>query len=193
MRANELLLLLLLLPAATTAHGLDGPPAFDNSLSYRSLYYSDGFFVSPSELELVDKKVPLDETHYVSPPNSLRLKWRSQSGGDWVVSLRVKARYGTADFLGSALFFWCYSETDLSADESPFLYLKDVSDEGTPSVRLIGKLEKLQAHTWTRIKLPFDSFAGPIRDTRPPLSLLLARAKRSAHSWRPSRSVAEFL
>jgi len=166
MRARELPLVLLLLTITTLAQGVHDGPAFDNSLSYRSFYYSDGYFISPSELELVDNKVPIDEAHYVSPPNSLRLKWSSQSGGDWLMSLKVKARYGTADFSGSSLFFWCYSETDLSADESPYIYLKDVNDEGTPSIRLIGQLDRLPAHTWTRIKLPFDSFVGFVRDTR---------------------------
>ncbi len=166
MRARKLLLAWLLLPVATLAHGGSERPAFDNTLSYRSFYYSDGFFVSPSELELIGSKIPTDETHYVSPPNSLRLKWQSQTGGDWLVSLKVKARYGTADFSGGSLFFWCYSETDLSTDESPLIYLKDVNDEGTPSIRLIGHLDKLPAHTWIRVKLPFDSFVGQVRETR---------------------------
>src|SRR6267142_2140225 len=168
MRARELPLVLLLLTITTLAQGVHDGPAFDNSLSYRSFYYSDGYFISPSELELVDGKVPTDNTHYVSPPNSLRLKWSSQSGGDWLMSLKVKARYGTADFSGSSLFFWCYSETDLSADESPLIYLKDVNDEGTPSIRLIGSLEKIPARTWIRVKVPFDSFVGPVRETRAP-------------------------
>src|SRR3982074_1581545 len=115
MRVSEFLLVLLFLPTATFAQGTHDRPAFDNSLSYRSFYYSEGSFVSPSELELVDGKIPTDETHSVSPPNSLRLKWQSQSGGDWLMTLKVKARYGTADFSGSSLFFWCYSETDLPA------------------------------------------------------------------------------
>ena len=166
MRARELPLVLVWLTITTLAHGEHDRPAFDNSLSYRSFYYSDGFSISPSELELVDNKIPIDETHYVSPPNSLRLKWSSRSGGDWLVSLKVKARYGTADFSGRSLFFWCYSETDLSAEQSPFIYLKDLSDEGTPSIRLIGQLDRLPARTWTRIKLPFDSFVGFVRDTR---------------------------
>ena len=102
MRARELLAVLLLLTIATLAHGVYDRPAFDNSLSYRSFYYSDDFFIPPSELELIDSKVPTDETHYVSPPNSLRLKWRSQPGGDWLISLKVKARYGTANFSGSS-------------------------------------------------------------------------------------------
>jgi len=165
MRARELLLGFLFLSIATLAQGVQDRPAFENSLSYRSFYYSDGSFVSPSELELIDGKFPTDETHYVSPPNSLRLKWRSQSGGDWLMTLKVKARYGTADFSGSSLFFWCYSETDLPADESPLIYLKDVNDEGTPGIRLIGRLDKLP---WTRVKLPFDSFVGPVKETRAP-------------------------
>jgi hypothetical protein len=168
MRARELLLGFLLLSIATLAHGVQDRPAFENSLSYRSFYYSEGSFVSPSELELIDGKFPTDETHYVSPPNSLRLKWRSQSGGDWLMTLKVKARYGTADFSGSSLFFWCYSETDLPADQSPLIYLKDVNDEGTPGIRLIGRLDKLPARTWKRIKLPFDSFLGPVKETRAP-------------------------
>jgi exo beta-1,2-glucooligosaccharide sophorohydrolase (non-reducing end) len=168
MRARELLLGFLLLSVATLAHGVQDRPAFENSLSYRSFYYSEGSFVSPSELELIDGKFPTDETHYVSPPNSLRLQWRSQSGGDWLMTLKVKARYGTADFSGSSLFFWCYSETDLPADESPLIYLKDVNDEGTPGIRLIGRLDKLPARTWTRVKLPFDSFVGPVKETRAP-------------------------
>lgn len=167
MRARVLLLALLLPTVTTLAHAAHDRPAFDNSLSYRSFYYSDGYSISPSQLELIDNKVPTDDTHFISPPNALRLKWNSQSGGDWLMSLKVKARYGTPDFSGSSLFFWCYSETDLSADESPFIYLKDVNDEGTPSIRLIGKLGKLPAHTWTRIKLPFDSFVGSVRETRP--------------------------
>src|SRR5882762_5977756 len=168
MRARELLLGFLFLSIATLAQGVQDRPAFENSLSYRSFYYSDGSFVSPSELELIDGKFPTDETHYVSPPNSLRLKWRSQSGGDWLMTLKVKARYGTADFSGSSLFFWCYSETDLPRDESPLIYLKDVNDEGTPGIRLIGRLDKLPARTWTRVKLPFDSFVGPVKETRAP-------------------------
>ena len=105
MRIRGLLLPLLLLLSTTLVLGLPDRTAFDNSLSYRSFYYSNGVFVSPSELELIDGKVPIDEAHYVSPPNSLRVKWQSQSGGEWLMSLKVKARYGTANFSDGSLFF----------------------------------------------------------------------------------------
>src|SRR6195256_4969881 len=102
LRANKFLLGWLFLSVASLAHGVYERPAFDNSLSYRSFYYSEGFAVSPSELELINSKIPTDEIHYVSPPNSLRLKWQSQTGGDWFVSLQVKDGYGTADFSGGS-------------------------------------------------------------------------------------------
>ena len=78
LRAHQFLLSCLFLSVATLAYGVYESPAFDNSLSYRSFYYSEGLAVSPSELELINSKIPTDETHYVSPPNSLRLKWQSQ-------------------------------------------------------------------------------------------------------------------
>src|SRR5258708_23982333 len=165
MRARELLLILLLSPVAPIAHGATERPAFDNSLSSRSFYYSDGLVAATSELELVIGKTPVEESHYVSPPNSLRLKWTSQPGGEWLMSLKIKARSGTANFSGTNLFFWCYSETDLSADESPLIYLKDANEEGTHSLPSTGRLDKLPARRWTRLKFPFDSFVGMVRDT----------------------------
>jgi len=164
-RTRNAALILALLGVSALAQAAKERPAFDNSLSSKSFYYSEGLTVAPSQMELVDGKFPVDKDHYVSPPNSLRLKWVSQTGGDWLMTLKVKARYGTADFSGNSLFLWCYSETELTADESPLLYLKDANDEGTPSIPLIGRLEKLPAHSWVRLKLPFDSFVGTVRGT----------------------------
>ena len=45
--------------------------------------------VAPSELEIVDGKCPVDADRFVSPPNCLRIKWRSASGGDWRMTLKV--------------------------------------------------------------------------------------------------------
>ena len=165
MRTCESLAIFLLLVSSTFAHGVSERTAFDNSVSPRSFYYSEGMTVAPSELELVSNKTPVDQSHSVSPPNSLRLNWTSRSGGDWVMSLKVRARYGTADFSGANLYLWCYSDTELSADESPLIYLKDVSDYGTPSIPLLGPSGKLSAKKWVRLKLPFASFVGSVRDT----------------------------
>jgi hypothetical protein len=165
MRKSQWSAVHLFLLSSTFLQAASERTAFDNSVSPRSFYYSEGMTVAPSELELVSNKIPVDQARYVSPPNSLRLNWTSRSGGDWVMSLKIRARYGTADFSGANLYLWCYSETELSADESPMIYLKDVSDYGTPSIPLLGPAEKLPAKKWVRLKLPFASFVGSVRDT----------------------------
>ncbi len=55
---------------------------FDNSLPDRSFYYSRTYLVAPSEFDQVGSKLPVDDAQYFTPPNSLRLKWRSATGGD---------------------------------------------------------------------------------------------------------------
>jgi hypothetical protein len=83
---------------------------FDNSLADGSWYYSHSRVVAPSELDQADGKLPVDGNHYLTPPNALRLKWRSATGGDWSVTLDVRGRYGRVEFAGSHLRMWCYSD-----------------------------------------------------------------------------------
>jgi exo beta-1,2-glucooligosaccharide sophorohydrolase (non-reducing end) len=167
-----LIALAMLAPRASFAQGTqweyDRHVVFDNSLPDLSYYRSRGSFVSPSELELVDGKLPVEERRCVSPPNCLRLKWRSQRGGAWNVSLDLRKHWGGLDFPGAALSFWLYSETDLSADAAPLIYLVDVNGEGTPSIRLTGSSDRLPARKWSRVQLPFASFVGNVKPTGEP-------------------------
>jgi exo beta-1,2-glucooligosaccharide sophorohydrolase (non-reducing end) len=164
-----LVALTTLAPGASFAQWeYDRHVVFDNSLPDRSYYRSQGSFVSPSELELEGGKIPVEERHYVTPPNCLRLKWRSRRGGDWRVSLDLRKHWGGLDFSGATLSFWLYSETDLSADASPLVYLADANGEGTPAIRLTGPLDKLPARKWVRAQLPFASFVANIKPTSDP-------------------------
>jgi len=167
-----LIALAMVAPRANFARGTqweyDRHVVFDNSLPDRSYYRSQGSFVSPSELELVDGKLPVEDRRCVSPPNCLRLKWRSQRGGDWRVNLDLRKHWGGIDFYGAVLSFWLYSETDLSADAAPLVYLADANGEGTPSIRLTGSLDKLPARKWVRARLPFASFVGSVKPTIDP-------------------------
>ena len=54
---------------------------FDNSESVGGHGSSNGWFVAPSALELVDDTVPVETGRFVSPPNALRLAWTSAPGG----------------------------------------------------------------------------------------------------------------
>jgi exo beta-1,2-glucooligosaccharide sophorohydrolase (non-reducing end) len=140
---------------------------FDNSLADGSWYYSKSNVVGPSELDRVDGKLPVDGNHYLTPPNALRLKWRSATGGDWNVTLDVRARYGRVEFAGSALRMWCYAEEAISAEQSPRIMLSDSDHHGTPAIPLFNAKNVPPAGKWVQLELPFSSFAAIMNDTQP--------------------------
>jgi exo beta-1,2-glucooligosaccharide sophorohydrolase (non-reducing end) len=109
--------------------------------------------------------VPVDDAHFVSPPNGLRLQWQSATGGDWHVAIEVHTGYGKQEFQGDSLFFWCYSETELTREASPRIALQDSDGIGTPEILLLGDLPNIPAKKWVRVQLPFKSFVSPVKDT----------------------------
>jgi len=92
----------------------------------------------PSKLEMVDYKLPVDTNHFLSPPNSLRLKWTSAPGGHWQMLLKTIVEFGRdISFEGDTISFWCFSETEISSDESPRIALQDVQDLGSATISLL--------------------------------------------------------
>ncbi len=139
---------------------------FDNSPTDRSYYFSHGSVVAPSTLETIAGKFPIDDKIFFSPPNALRLKWQPQFGGDWRMTLKVATRYGRRfEFSGNTLFLRCFSESELSRDESPLIALQDANGVTTPGIKLLGALEKLPAQQWVQIKLPLSSFVPIFKST----------------------------
>jgi hypothetical protein len=67
---------------------------FDNSAAEGAYYHSEAMVVPPSELEIARGKAPVQTERFRSPPNGLRLKWRSGRGGEWRMTLKVATRYG---------------------------------------------------------------------------------------------------
>lgn len=135
---------------------------FDNSLSEGGHESSNGFFVAPSRVESVGGKFPVDTDHFVSPPNGLRLKWRSAPGGDWHMTVQITRRYARPyQFEGDSLTFWCFSDFEMTAANSPRIYLLDSHDKGTPSVTLVSSENRIPAGVWVQVKLPFAALKSP--------------------------------
>ena len=132
---------------------------FDNSSSDRSFYQSEGMVVAPSKLELADDRFPVDTNHFVSPPNALRLKWTSASGGDWHMLLHAAKSYRrNLVFEGDTISFWCFSETELSPEASPWISLQDTDDIGSGTIRMLADYGRLPAGKWVRISIPIAHF-----------------------------------
>ena len=157
--------LVLFVPAHVWAQfDYDRHVAFDNSPT-SSYHYSEGSVVAPSDLELADGRFPVEEATCHTPPNCLRLRWRSETGGDWRLTIRLTRHYTTARFSGSTLSFWIYSDTDLPAEGSPLVQVTDTSGESSPTTRLIGSALTVPAKQWVRISLRFTIFTNLFKST----------------------------
>ena len=160
-----LLAALFFLSISTFAQSYDHHVAFDNSLPSGSLYGSHAEAVAPSQLEIVDGKIPVDESHFISPPNALRLKWQSATGGEWGTAIDVHNGWGRVDFEGDTLCFWIYSEDEITHGSSPRISLRDSNGMGVPDKLLIGDLKVLPAKKWVRMQIPFSAFSSPTKNT----------------------------
>ena len=139
---------------------------FDNSLPEGSYYESEGTNIGPSELELVDGKLPVEKEHFITPPNALRLKWKSTMGGDWRVRIKSMPRYGRhLEFEGDTLSLWCYSEEGLSAQDAPRINMQDRSEIGSETTTLLSVAGDLPARKWVQIKIPFAAFKNLYGET----------------------------
>ncbi|HTW57329.1 MAG TPA: glucoamylase family protein [Terriglobales bacterium] len=133
---------------------------FDNSLTPKTYYYSGGTAVFPSTLELYAGKLPVETKTFFSPPNAIRLAWRSVGGGSWEGEIRVVSiRNRVADFHGDTLAFWCYSPDAIPSPDLPSIELEDEAYNFSVRVRIDLPNADLPAHTWVQVKLPLSAFA----------------------------------
>jgi len=139
---------------------------FENSAATGSYYHSEASVVAPSELEIADGKCPVEAERFVSPPNCLRLAWRSAPGGDWRATLKVPTRYGRRfEFEGDELRLWCYCDRGLAPDESPRIGVRDAHGNSLQDIPLLAQHGPLPAGKWTLLRLPFAKFAGQYQGT----------------------------
>ncbi len=131
---------------------------FDYSADSHAYYYSHATVTRPSELEIADARLPVETHNCRTPPNCLRLRYASHTGGDWHVGLEpAKSRYGV-DFSGDALALWVYSEFAIDADAAPRIAVTDTSGRSTPAIELTTGIARIPARQWIRISLPFTAF-----------------------------------
>jgi exo beta-1,2-glucooligosaccharide sophorohydrolase (non-reducing end) len=130
---------------------------FDNSLPGESYYFSLATAIAPSQLEAIDLKIPVETDHFLSPPNSLRLSWISQTGGDWRAEIKVENWLNRTHHLsGDTLSFWCYSERGISARQLPMICLALMGEKHTQPTQLSALVPDLSAMHWHLIKIPLS-------------------------------------
>ncbi len=151
------ILTLTFLPLLMTAQSWDYDKHvfFDNSITDQSYFYSEGSFTAPSVLALVNNKLPVETKHFFTPPNALRLEWKSAEGGTWSAAVLIgKWRNRDIDFIGDTLSFWCYAEHEISGRALPLIALEDMLKHRTKQFPLNDFVNALPEKKWIQAKIP---------------------------------------
>lgn len=164
--AIPLVLSLLCTIAVSAAAPFDQHVIFDNTVAGGGYASSETYALAPSTLEQTGGKFPLTTDHFVSPPNALRLHWKSAQGGDWRAAVLAPGRdWRKFEMIGDTLAFWCYADTEITELNSPRVSLMDSAGLGSPSLTLVRGGDRIPAGKWVRVKLPFNPESALYGDT----------------------------
>ncbi len=144
---------------------------FDNSLEHDAYFYSSGNVSAPSALALIHGKLPVETKFFYTPPNALRLEWTSARNGGWDARIDVvRFRDREISFIGSNLFFWCYSPDAIPGRALPEIRIIDTNSQFSRALKLREFIGDLPANHWAQIKIPLAEFAtASIHDLNPNL------------------------
>ncbi|HYK35698.1 glucoamylase family protein [Alloacidobacterium sp.] len=133
---------------------------FENSLSPGSYYYSSGTVSAPSSLKLIDRKLPVETSTFISGPNALALEWKSMPDGGWDTEIKLYVwRNRNVDFAGDSLFLWLYTKDGIRAADLPKIALRDIAHNFTTPLPLGSFASDLEPGKWIRVRIPLDRFA----------------------------------
>jgi exo beta-1,2-glucooligosaccharide sophorohydrolase (non-reducing end) len=133
---------------------------FDNSLTRDAYFYSSGKVSEPSALLLINGKVPIDTKISYSPPNALHLQWQSAQNGGWDARIDVvRFRNREIRFIGTNLYFWCFSPEAIPANALPVLRLIDTNSQFSSPLPLQSFTSDLSPNRWVQIKIPLNRFS----------------------------------
>ena len=144
---------------------------FDNSLEHDAYFYSSGNASAPSTLNLIHGKLPVETKVFYTPPNALRLEWTSARTGGWDARIDVmRFRDREIAFIGSNLFFWCYSPDGIPGRVLPEIRIIDTNSQFSRALKLREFVGDLPANHWTQVKIPLAEFpTASIHDLNPSL------------------------
>ena len=164
---------------------------FENSLSPGSYFYSSGKISAPSKLELLDGKLPVETSKYISGPNALELQWLSMKNGGWDAEIDLYAwRNRIIDFPGDSLFLWLYAKDGIRAADLPRIALRSLGGGFTAQLSIGSFAHDLPPGAWTRVRIPLAQFVSTsVRPFQPRRleAIILAQGAADVHQLPPDR------
>ncbi|HLN54180.1 MAG TPA: glucoamylase family protein [Lentimicrobium sp.] len=124
--------------------------------------YSWMELTAPSQLERVGaelRRFPVEtEIEAAQGLNSLRLKWKSASGGGWF-AIAAGLNWTEKDLTDTdTLHFMLYSFEGISKSNLPLVFMEDVNNQKTTFHNFSSYTTDLAAGVWTRITIPMNIF-----------------------------------
>ncbi|NTW23316.1 MAG: T9SS type A sorting domain-containing protein [Lentimicrobium sp.] len=118
---------------------------------------------APSELERKGDELRKFPVESIIPAkqglNSLRLKWRSAAGGDWVAIAAGTSWEAKNLSETDTLMFWLYSLEGITAANLPKIFLEDINNVKTTKHAFASwSPETLPITTWVKISVPMSLF-----------------------------------
>jgi hypothetical protein len=127
-------------------------------------YYDSGlaFKTAPSTIEQTGPsgdKIPTEETIVYQGNNSLRLRWTSQSGGDWL-ALVIAPGFPSQNITQTdTLAFWAYAPSGMAKSALPKIYMECAPNNiKTKKYEISTYANDLPTASWTEIKIPLSIF-----------------------------------
>ncbi len=158
---RKAILLLLVVLASCTVNGQTFL-YFQDSPSPDQYEYSWMELTAPSELERSGnelRRFPVESLILpIQGTNSLRLKWRSVTGGDWVA---IAAGLNWMDHnltQTDSLIFWLRSDAGIGSNALPRIFLEDVNNVKTYKHSFATWSPALSPGVWKRISIPMSLF-----------------------------------
>ena len=119
----------------------------------------------PSELERKQepelRRFPVESS--ITPQqgvNSLRLKWRSVTGGKWL-AIAAGDQWKEKDISDTdTLVFWLQSIEGIHSADLPMVFMEDITNKKSVFISISDWAENLEAGTWTRLAIPMSLFLG---------------------------------
>lgn len=132
---------------------------FENSTSPDFYYYSEGRVSAPSTLMLVEKKLPVETSTFISGPNALELQWQSMPSGGWDAEIDLDNwRNRNVYFTGDSLFLWLYAKDGIRASDLPKIALRGFDRDFTALQPMSEFTHDIEPGKWTRVRIPLSSF-----------------------------------
>ena len=134
---------------------------FANSITSGDDFYTGARAVAPSALEASDGRLPVETSVFLTPPNALRIQWRSVVGGSWDAEVRtISFDNRPADFRGDTLSIWFYAPQPIAAKDMPQIELLDGNHNFTAPVWLGKFVPNLPTGKWERARIPIRRLAS---------------------------------